>query len=117
MQWLQGSQIIGIRKCQQLRTASLLAVGMSNLPDELGPGHVHRGIDGAGLWARVVFQDFHHEGCVIRDDHAGLQHAQKTDLSLGLAEGSGRVDCHIGVEAFANGGDGKWSLANPDFIA
>jgi nicotinamidase-related amidase len=37
---------------------------------------------------------------VIRDDHAGLQHAQKTDLSFGLAERSG------GVEALANGGDG-----------
>ena len=43
---------------------------------------------------------------VIRDDHAGLQHTQKTDLSFGLAERSGGVDGHIGVEALANGGDG-----------
>jgi hypothetical protein len=46
-------------------------------------------------------------GRVIRDDHAGLQLAQKTGLLFGLAERSGGVDGHIGVEALANGGDGR----------
>ena len=43
---------------------------------------------------------------VVREDHAGLQHAQKTGLPLGLAEGSRGVDGHIGIEALTNGGDG-----------
>ena len=84
---------------------SLFAVGVRDLPDELRPRHVHCAVDGAGLRSCVVFQDFHHQGRVIRDDHAGLQHTQKTGLALGLAESSGGVDGHIGVEALANGGD------------
>jgi hypothetical protein len=84
----------------------LLAIGVRNLPHELRPRHVHCTVHGAGLGSCVVFQDFHHQARVIRDDHAGLQHTQKTDLSFGLAERSGGVDGHIGVEALANGGDG-----------
>ena len=100
-----------------LRALHSLTVSLRDLPHELGPGHVHGAVDDPRLRPRIVLEDFNHQRGVVGEYYAGLQHAHKTDLSLGLAEGSGRVDCHIGVEAFANGGDGKWSLANPDFIA
>src|SRR5215218_2568100 len=66
----------------------LLSVGLGDLADELGPGHVHCPIDLAGLRSRIVLEDFHHQSCVVRENDAGLQHAQETDLAFGLAEGS-----------------------------
>jgi DNA-binding transcriptional LysR family regulator len=44
---------------------------------------------------------FHRQGGAVREDHAGLQHAQKPGVPLGLAKSSGGVDGHIGVEALA----------------
>src|SRR5262249_37578390 len=38
---------------------------------------------------------------------AGLQHAQKPDLSFSLAESTGGVDGHVSVEALANSGHGR----------
>src|SRR5258705_4593042 len=67
----------------------LLPVCLRNLPDELRPWHIYGAVDGTGLGSCVVFQDLDHQARVIRDDHACLQHAQETYLSLGLAECSG----------------------------
>jgi hypothetical protein len=50
----------------------------------------------------VSDEDFHHQCGVIGEDHAGLQHAQKPDLSFSLAESTGGVDGHVSVEALAN---------------
>ncbi|MGC2414732.1 MAG: hypothetical protein WA459_18810 [Stellaceae bacterium] len=36
----------------------LLAVGLCDLPDQLGPGHVHRVVDGGSLGPGVVLEDF-----------------------------------------------------------
>jgi len=66
----------------------------------------------AGLRSRIVFEDFHHQSCVVGRNETGLQHAQKPDLSLGLAEGSRGIDCHIGVQPLANGSDGGKSRAD-----
>src|SRR5438067_5677580 len=66
--------------------ARLLAVRVRDLPHELGPGHVDGAVHGPGLRTRIVLEDFHHQGGVVGEDHAGLQHAQQTDLSFGLAE-------------------------------
>ena len=66
----------------------LLSVGVGDLADKLGPGHVHGPVHLAGLWLRIILEDFHHQTCVV---------GQKSDLALGLAEGSLGIDCHIGV--------------------
>src|SRR3984957_18819063 len=84
----------------------LLAVSLRDLPDELRPGHVDGAIDGPRLGARIVLEDFHHQCGVIGEDHAGLQHAQKSDLSFSLAESAGRIDGHVSVETLANSGNG-----------
>src|SRR5258708_25172511 len=73
----------------------LLAVSLRDLPDELRPGHVDGAIDGPRLGARIVLEDFHHQCGVIGEDHAGLQHAQKSDLSFSLAESTGVVYGHV----------------------
>src|SRR5439155_25781058 len=52
-----------------------LAVGLGDLADELCPGHVDGLVDLAGLRSRIVLEDFHHQGRVVRDDDACLQHA------------------------------------------
>jgi len=72
---------------------------------KFGPRHVHGAVDGPRLRPRIVLEDFDHQRGVVGQDHAGLQHAQKPDLSFGLAESTGGIDCHIGVEALANSGD------------
>ena len=50
----------------------LLSVGLGNLTDKLGPAHIHSCVDLAGLRSSIVFQDFHHQGCVVRDNDACL---------------------------------------------
>src|ERR1700720_2915029 len=85
----------------------LFGVSLRDLTDQLRPGHVDRTVDGTGLQSRVVFQNFDHQACIIRNDHAGLQHGQETDLSFGLAERSGSIDGDIGVKTLANGGH-RW---------
>src|SRR5690349_23805271 len=67
----------------------LLAVGLRDLSDELRPGHVDGAVDGPSLRPRIVLEDFHHQCGVVGEDHAGLQHPQKTDLSFGFAESTG----------------------------
>ena len=67
---------------------SSLSSGVGDLADKLGPGHVHGPVHLAGLWSRIILDDFHHQTCVV---------GQKSDLALGLAEGSLGIDCHIGV--------------------
>src|SRR5258708_3579489 len=76
----------------------LLCVGVGDLADKLGPGHVHGPVHLAGLWSRIILEDFHHQSCVVGQNDTGLQHAQESDLALGLAEGSRGIDCHIGVQ-------------------
>jgi hypothetical protein len=56
-------------------THRLLAVGLCDLPHELGPGHVHRAVNCRSLGPRVVLEDFHHQRGVVGQDHAGLHHA------------------------------------------
>ena len=52
----------------------------------------------------VVLEDFHHQCGVVGEDHAGLQHAQKADLSFSLAESSEGIDRHVSVETLAKSG-------------
>jgi hypothetical protein len=47
------------------RHAGLLPVGFRDLADQLGPVHIERPIDRAGLGPTVVFEDFDHEGRVV----------------------------------------------------
>ena len=75
----------------------LLSVGVGDLAAKLGLGHVHGPVHLAGLWSRIILEDFHHQSCVVGQNDTGLQHAQESDLALGLAEGSLGIDCHIGV--------------------
>ena len=51
----------------------LLPVGVGNLAYELGPGHIHGTVDRAGLGSRIVLEDFHHQGRVVRENDADLQ--------------------------------------------
>src|SRR5262245_19487510 len=88
-------------------SSSLLSVGLGDLADKFGPRHVHGPIDLAGLWPRVVLEDFHHQGRVIRDNNTGLKHAQKPDLALGLAERARGIDRDIGTQPLADGRDGR----------
>ena len=52
--------------------SDLLSVGVRDLTDKLGPPHIHRAVDLAGLRSRVVLEDFHHQGGVIGEDDARL---------------------------------------------
>jgi hypothetical protein len=45
---------------------------LSDLADELSPAHVHSPLDLASLRSRIVFEDFHHQGRVVRDSDARL---------------------------------------------
>ena len=61
---------------------------------------------GTFRWSRIVFEDFHHQGRVIRGNNARLKHTQEPDLALGLAKCSRGVHRHIGVEPLTRGCDG-----------
>jgi hypothetical protein len=50
----------------------LLSVRLGDLADKLGPTHVHRPVNFSGFRARIVLENFHHQGRVVRDDDAGL---------------------------------------------
>ena len=50
----------------------LLSVSVGDLPDKLGPSHVHGPVDLAGFRSRVILENFHHQGRVVRDDDARL---------------------------------------------
>ena len=50
----------------------LLGIGLRDLPYELGPGHVHGGVDRRSLGPRVVPEDLYHQRGVVGEDHAGL---------------------------------------------
>ena len=43
----------------------LLSVGVGDLADKLGPGHVHGPVHLAGLWSRIILEDLHHQSCVV----------------------------------------------------
>jgi hypothetical protein len=58
-----------VRGCPQV---GLLSVGLGDLADKLGPAHVHGPIDLAGLRSRIVLEDFHHQGRIVRDNDARL---------------------------------------------
>ena len=58
-----------VRGCPQV---GLLSVGVGDLADKLGPAHVHGPVDLAGFRSRIVLEDFHHQGRVVRDDDARL---------------------------------------------
>ena len=57
----------------------LLSVGVGDLADKLGPGHVHGPVHLAGLRSRIILEDFHHQSCVVGQNDTGLQHAQEPD--------------------------------------
>ena len=59
---------------------------------KLGPAHVHGSVDLAGLRSRIVLEDFHHQGRIVRENDTRLQHAQKPGVPLGLTERSRGVD-------------------------
>jgi hypothetical protein len=50
----------------------LLSVGLGDLADENGPAHIHGGVDPSSLRSRVIFEDFHHQSRVVREDNARL---------------------------------------------
>jgi serine/threonine protein kinase len=74
--------------------------------------HVHSAINLAGLRSRIVPEDFHHQGRVVRENDARLQHAQKPDLPLGLTERSRGVDRHVRVQPLAHRGHCRKSGAD-----
>src|SRR5689334_20853150 len=78
-----------------LRIDPLLAVRLRHLAHKLRPRHVHGSVDLAGLWPRVVLEDFHHQGRIIRDNNPRLKHAQEPNLALGFAERSRGIDRYI----------------------
>ncbi len=47
-------------------------LGLRHLSDELSPGHIDGPINRAGLRSRIVFEDFNHQGRVVRYDDARL---------------------------------------------
>ena len=51
----------------------LLSVGVCDLADKLGPGHVHGSADLARFPSPIVLEDFHHQGRVVRDYNARLK--------------------------------------------
>ena len=59
-----------------------------------------------------VPEDFHHQGRVVRENDALLQHAQKPDLPLGLTERSRGVDRHIRVQPLTHRGHCRKSRAD-----
>ena len=83
--------------------ARSLAVSVRNLSDKLGPPHVQGAIDGAGFWPSVVFQDFYHQRCVIRQDYSSLQHPQKTHFVLGFTESAGSIHNDVCLQTLSNG--------------
>ena len=85
----------------------LLGVGLCDLAHQLGPIHVDRSIDRTGIGSSVVFEDLHHESREIREDNAGLRHAQQAHLMFGLTERAAGIYCDIGVEALVDGRDGR----------
>ena len=50
----------------------LLAVGLRDLPHELGPGHVNGAVDGPSLRPRIILEDLHHQRGVVGKDYTGL---------------------------------------------
>jgi hypothetical protein len=50
----------------------LLSVGVGDLADKLDPSHVHGPVDLAGFRSRIILENFHHQGRVVRDDDARL---------------------------------------------
>src|SRR5262249_12258626 len=81
-------------------------------PDELGPRHIEGGIDSARLRRRIVLKNLDHQRRVIRDDHTGLQHAQKPCLVLGFAESPRRIDGNIRLVPLAHCRDRRERRAN-----
>jgi hypothetical protein len=53
----------------------LLAVGLGDLAHEFGPRHVHCLIHRDGFGLRIVLEDFHHQGCIVRQNDTSLLHA------------------------------------------
>jgi hypothetical protein len=53
---------------------------LRDLPDELGPGHVERGVNRTGLRPRIVFEDFHHQRGVVGKDHAFKKYVGVTSI-------------------------------------
>ena len=70
---------------------TLPPVRLSDLAHKLGPGHVDGSINGARVRPRVVLQDLDHQARVAGGDYARVQHAQETDLALGLTERAARI--------------------------
>ena len=83
---------------RRLQPSRLLSVGVGDLSDKLGPSHIHRAVNLAGLRSRIVPEDFHHQPRIVRDNYARLEHAQESDLTLGLAESPRGIDRYIGVQ-------------------
>ena len=51
---------------------TLLSVGPGDLTDKCGPGHVHGRVNLASLRSRIILEDFHHQGCVVRHNNTRL---------------------------------------------
>src|SRR6266540_5302611 len=83
----------------------LLAVGVRDLADKHGTGHIESAVDGAGLRSGIVLQDLDHQRGVVGEDDPRLLHAQQAHLALRLAEGAGGVDGDIGIVALADRGN------------
>jgi hypothetical protein len=51
---------------------SLLPVGPGDLTDKCGPAHVHGRVNLASLRSRIILEDFHHQGCIVRHNNTRL---------------------------------------------
>jgi hypothetical protein len=55
-----------------LHPHGLLSVGVGDLTDKCGPAHVHGRVNLASLRSRIILEDFHHQGCVVRHNNTRL---------------------------------------------
>jgi hypothetical protein len=70
----------GGTECTGAARGIVTFVGLRDLSNKLGPAHIHRLIDLAGLRPRIVLENVHHQGCVIGDDDTCLQYAEQSYL-------------------------------------
>ncbi len=46
--------------------------GLGDLTDKRSPGHVHGRVNLHSFRSRIILEDFHHQGCVVRRNNTSL---------------------------------------------
>jgi hypothetical protein len=67
-----GSPKIALNAVEPNALSILLLVSVGDLADKLGPSHVHGLVNLAGFRSRIILENFHYQGRVVRDDDASL---------------------------------------------